>query len=73
MKNFKGITKNEIAIATRYMKAFIENFGDEYIIEKIHGTSTYTKMMETAMFLTLIILTQLMVGSMVAFKQKMVW
>lgn len=35
MKNFKGMTKNEIAIATRYMNAFIENFGNEYIVEKI--------------------------------------
>lgn len=37
MKNFKGMTKNEIAIATRYMNAFIENFGNEYIIEKNSG------------------------------------
>lgn len=73
MKNFKGMTKNEIAIATRYMNAFIENFGNEYIIEKNQDTSMCIKMMVMGIFLMLIILTQLMVGSMVAFKQKMVW
>ena len=42
MKNFKGMTKNEVAIATRYMNAFIENFGDKITIEKSLYDKTFT-------------------------------
>lgn len=42
MKNFKGMTKNETAIATRYMNAFIENFGDKITIEKSLYDNTFT-------------------------------
>ena len=42
MKNFKGMTKNEIAIATRHMNAFIENFGDKITIEKSLYDKTFT-------------------------------